>query len=404
MEICRKEHCTGCGMCMNICAKNAVTMQADVEGFLHPVVDEMLCVSCGLCQSRCPQNTSVSRFSGNYYAVVAKDDMLRENSSSGGVFSLLARRVLARDGVVFGVAFDENWRVIHIAAEDETDLSRLRGSKYVQSEIGLTYRDAKAALDNGRRVLFTGTPCQIAGLRAYLKKEYDNLLTIDVVCHGAPSPMIFREWLDYEVAHHGDIADIAFRKKAPGWKSFCAQVTHQNGDVTKCMLREGYMRGFLDDLYLRDSCYTCPYASAERVADISLGDYWHYQESGPEHIEDDDRGVSLVIVNTEKGNAAFRAIKRQIALGKRSYEDALRGNPVLDHPAKRPEKREAFWRDHETMSWGELCEAYFPPVVDRDDPIKAVDREYYAQPFVKRHRRHLIHLVKLKILRILKKR
>jgi len=404
MEICRKDQCTGCGMCVNICAKDAITMQADEQGFWHPVVDETRCVSCGLCQSRCPQNTPVSRFQGEYYAALAKDDALREKSSSGGVFSLLARRVIDAGGVVFGAAFDSEWRVCHDSATDEQSLSRLRGSKYVQSDIGLTFRAAKTALDNGQQVLYSGTPCQVAGLWAYLHKEYERLLTIDVVCHGAPSPMIYREWLAYETQLHGEIADVAFRQKSPGWKSFCAQVTHTNGDVTQCMLREGYMRGFLDDLYLRESCYACPYASGKRVADISLGDYWRYCESGPEHIEDDDRGISLVIVNTEKGRKAFRKIKRQIAVGKRSYEDAVRGNPVLDHPAKRPEKREMFWKDHATMSWSELCNKYFPPVVDRADPIKAVDREYYARPFVTRHRRHRIHLLKLTILRKLKKR
>lgn len=404
MEIaCTYDKCTGCMACVNICPRNAIRVKIDEKGFYYPEIDQECCVFCEKCNKVCPQQNSHVFFETiKVYAMLAKDDELRDTSSSGGVFSLLAKDFILKGGVIYGAAFDETWRVYHRSANNEEQLDFLRTSKYVQSDIGLTFREIKRALIKNQAVLFVGTPCQVDGLRCFLGEEYSNLLTVDLLCHGVPSPGVYAKWIEHETIIHGEISKISFRKKIHGWKSFRAQIQFKNGDILDCKQNEGFMAGFLKNIYLRKSCYQCPYACTTRIGDITLGDYWDYQETKPEFIEDDDRGISLVMVNTPKGVSALKNIRSKVALAPRTIEDAMRGNSVLNSPAKCSNDYNSFWNDYSTMSWKELMERYVPPTPESKDPIPPSVREYYAIPYVKRHRKHIINCIKSAIVRKIK--
>lgn len=389
IKICEADKCTGCEACRNICPMDAVCMRPDEKGFLHPQIGEN-CIHCGKCVQICPQNKApVLHKPGKVYAALARDDAIRSSSSSGGIFSLLADKVLQNGGSVFGAVVMESLTVRHIGITDTEGLERLRGSKYVQSEIDTTYQKAKEYLIMERAVLFSGTPCQIAGLYAYLGEDYENLLTVDILCHGVASPAVYQKFLDAEAKSIGsEITGIFFRKKIPGWKKNFLVLNSAAGQTRKFSMNESYLSGFLKDLYLRDSCYQCPYACTGRSGDITLGDYWGYRETGPEYIEDDDLGISFVMTNTEKGRAIFQEIQPEIAVAKRSVEDASRGNPILTRANEKPNESEAFWKDFNSMQWSELCSHYFPGVDGGKDIFSPERREYYKQPFNNRHPEH----------------
>lgn len=395
MEICAKEQCTGCSACENICPVVAISMVADHQGFLRPAIDPHKCVSCHKCERICPQNDTANiGTQGRVLAALARNDTVREESSSGGIFSLLAQQVLKKGGVVFGAAYGEDLTVKHIAVTDITNLSKLRGSKYVQSKVGYAYQEAKQYLDTGKSVLYSGTPCQIAGLKAYLGKEYTNLLTIDILCHGVPSPAVFRMHAEaLQKQCQQKIVDIRFRSKRPGWKNFSTQLVFADGQC-KSLSSDPYMDGFLKNIYLRESCYQCVYASPKRVGDITLGDFWGYQESAPQYIMDDDRGITLVMVNTKIGKKAFNGIRGQIASAPRTMEDACKGNPILSHPSAASQQKDSFWKRYPSSTWEQLCEDFSLGKNTIRDYISAEDRAYFAQPFDKRHPIHVLRRYK----------
>lgn len=405
MLICDPIKCTGCSSCVAICAKNAISMVPDDHGFPHPVINHSICTSCGFCQRTCPQNQAMPLSEKqSVFAGLSFDDELREASSSGGIFSELANSVLRKEGLVFGATYDEDLNVHHIGISSVADLHRLRGSKYVQSCIGTTYMEAKVALLQGKQVLFSGTPCQIAGLYAFLGKKYCNLLTVDILCHGVPSPTVFRTFLSsLQKQFNSPIVNISFRSKIPGWKNYTTQIVLQDG-TKKQLPFNSFMTGFLSNIYLRESCYQCRYATTNRVGDITLGDYWSYQESAPEHIENDDRGISLIICSTDKGHAALANLHRKLSLANRTLSDAKRGNAILDHPSKKSISTDSFWDDFPTTPWDILVDKYFPSHSSSKDYISPEDRKYYAIPYRKRHRRHLIHCCKIKMLNKLRRK
>lgn len=306
IEIKNKKDCCGCHACVSVCAHHAITMQADAEGFLYPVVDKGTCTDCGLCEQVCPVIHQASPTQPlQVYAARSYDEDLRCQSSSGGIFTLLAEAVIREGGVVFGAKFDEEWNVIHAWTETADGLAAFRGSKYVQSTIGNTYREVKEFLQQGRKVLFTGTPCQIAGLKRYLRKDYDNLLAVDIICHGVPSPLVWQRYLD-EMRAQGEITDISFRDKANGWAQYGFRLCYApSGGEEKVFLQpflqNTYMRGFLADLYLRPSCHDCPSRSGKSGSDITLGDFWGIEVQHPEM--DDKAGTSVLIVKSDKGAA-----------------------------------------------------------------------------------------------------
>ena len=387
MRICNTEKCTGCSACFNTCTHQAITLVENQQGFLYPIVDVVKCIKCNHCKTVCPANYQT--LPNNYlhvYAALVKDDDERSKSTSGGIFACLAQKVIKAGGYVYGVIVDEHLVVRHVEAHSTEVFEQQRHSKYVQSNIGLTYQQARKRLNNGEQVLFSGTPCQIAGLRNYLKKDYPNLLTVDILCHGVPSPGMFRKYINSEEEISGNkMQKILFRSKVIGWKkSFCVRIFDNGAEAD---WGDTFVPGFLKNYYLRESCYSCEYTTEKRQGDITLGDYWGYQESAPEYIEDDDKGISLVIINTEKGLNAFKNIHKEIAFATRTMDDAKRGNAVLYKPCDKPDNYSAFWNDVESMNWKKLAEKYIQPQ-DKTDWMSKELREYYDIPFIRRHRRH----------------
>ena len=381
---------------------DAIRLIESEEGFLYPEIDESKCVDCKLCVKTCPVNCATDANSYKaVYAALDKSDEDRAKSTSGGIFALLAKHIIKQGGYVYGAALDNDLVVRHVETHTFECLDRLRKSKYVQSEIGYCYRQAKQRLSNGYQVLFSGTPCQIAGLRNYLKKDYPNLLTIDILCHGVPSPEMFRKYIrSEEQLALSPLVNIQFRTKKIGWKENVTVREFASGQVADWA--DTFVPGFLSDYFLRESCYTCPYATEKRQGDITLGDYWGYKETPPEFIEDDDKGISLVIINSEKGKNAFRSIRREIAFAKRTMDDAKRGNPVLYKPSNKPDDYREFWKDVNQLGWDGLKGKYFIEQ-DSSDWMSKERREYYNQPFITRHKKHKLKCQKRKIRERLKR-
>lgn len=336
VELADKSCCSGCAACHDICPKGAISMVADAEGFLYPQINRSLCVECGLCARVCPSlNRDLPRTPLAVYAARAKDNELRLKSSSGGVFSLLARQVLARGGVVYGAGFDHaDWHVMHKSAENENELEDLRGSKYVQSDVQGIYAAVKDQLLAGREVMFSGTPCQVAGLRRYLnvlKVDVSKLLLVDVVCHAVPSPLAWRKYLDERLAKSGPgaiIRRIAFRHKNCGWKRFALSLRFVNDKEYCCDLHtDPFLRGFLNELYNRPSCHNCQCRELRSGSDLTIADFWSVDKYHPEM--DDDRGTSLVLVNTDVGAALVGEISSQLTVVKSDFADAIKVNPAI---------------------------------------------------------------------------
>ena len=366
IEIADKEKCTGCGACVQRCPKSCLVLREDAEGFLYPEADASRCVDCGLCEKVCPVlHPGEAREPLMAYAAVNGDEAVRRSSSSGGVFTALALETIARGGVVFGARFDERWEVVHGWTETAEGLGAFRGSKYVQSRTGESYKDVESFLRQGREVLFSGTPCQVAGLRRYLRREYAGLLTVDFICHGVPSPGVWRSYLKEEVARQCDgkntvspvpisgrdalVEGVSFRNKARGWKKFSFSLSlslpggqGRKNSVFLCELltRNAYLRGFLADLYLRPSCHACPAKGLRSGSDVTVADYWGVGSVHPEL--DDDGGVSVVLVNTARGRELVGGLKN-VRLVETRYAVVLRFNPALERSARVPKGRDRFF-------------------------------------------------------------
>ena len=344
-----KAECTGCGACMSICPKGAISMQTDAEGFSYPAVDPALCVSCDLCEKRCPVGAAHEAHSVQAFGAQHRDAAVRGASSSGGVFTALARRMVSQGGVVFGAAFDDRLHVEHIGAMDESEIAGMRGSKYVQSDAADAIANAAALLARGIPVLFTGTPCQIDGLLARVRgKDREKLLTVDFVCHGVPSPGVFASYIEsLERAHGQRVTAYAFRVKRLGWKNFSAVATLADGtQLSGTQTDEPFLYGFLQNLYLRPSCTQCTaLRGAQHRADLTLADLWGAQDVCPER--DDDTGLSLVMVNTQKGRQALREVERELTVFPMRTDALLRYNPSIEHTAKAHPKRARFFRMYE---------------------------------------------------------
>lgn len=348
-----KKNCCACGACVQICPKQAISFEPDESWFLYPAVDEKRCVHCGLCEKVCcfrkelPQPTRLA-----VYAAAA-ENIEREHSASGGVFAGLAAKVIDGGGVVFGSAmqYDGNQITVrHRAARTREELIRLQGSKYVQSAIGDCYRSARDSLEKGETVLFSGTPCQIAGLYSFLRKDYSKLYTIDIVCHGVPSEKFFQDYLTFEEQKTGKkVTDFRFRDKSKGWKLFgkMTAVDGQNKQSERFFEPEesSYYQLFLNGYTYRENCYSCPYAGGYRPGDLTIGDFWGIEVVQPELLKqnggplDEEKGISCLIVNTDRGMMLLKSAP-EIRLYESSFEKAKKYNGQLREPSKLKPERE----------------------------------------------------------------
>lgn len=341
LEIVEKSKCCGCHACYNICPQKAILMKEDELGFRYPVIDKEKCVNCGLCKRICPiLNKKTINNQPIAYACINKNEEIRKDSSSGGVFTLIAEKILELNGAVFGAEFDEDFNVIHSYVKNKEELYKLRKSKYVQSNINDSYKIAQKFLNEGRYVLFTGTPCQIEGLYSYLQKDYKKLYTQDIICHGVPAPAIWEKYKENIEKQKGiKIVDMNFRDKSNGWISYFLKYTDTtNKKHYELSSKSKYMKLFLKDYILRESCYDCAFKNKNRKSDITLADFWGIQSINKEMF--DDKGTSLVIVNSEKGNELFSLIKKDIKYIKTNLEEAIRYNPSMIKSAQRPADRE----------------------------------------------------------------
>ena len=359
IEIKDKTRCMGCHACYNRCPVQAIEMVEDEKGFKYPQVNKEKCINCGLCERVCPiLNQRKVENTPKAYAVKNKNEEVREKSSSGGMFSLLAEKVLQDGGVVFGVAFDENWQLKHIYVENIEDLQIFRGSKYLQSIVGETYSKLKDFLIEGRKVMYTGTPCQIEGLKSYLGKEYENLFTQDIICHGVPSPKVHERYLKYlrDKYKTKNIKNIIHRTKINGWKNWCVNIKFDNSEYIKAHEQDPYMQAFLRNTSLRESCYNCQFKKKHRISDITLADFWGIENIAPEM--DDDRGTSLVIINSEKGKKIFEQIKDKINYKQVDFEEAIQYNPSMTTSVKPDPNRKKFFENLDKMPFDELVKKY----------------------------------------------
>lgn len=379
IKIYRREDCCGCGACEQVCPRDCISLIPDKEGYWYPQVDEKKCIECHLCEKTCPVlNPEGERVPLNVYAAINKDDGIRANSASGGIFTIVAENVIERGGVVFGVKFDEDWNAVFDYTETKEGLAAFRRSKYVQAWLGDTYKKVCEFLQSNRLVLFVGTPCQVAGLRRFLKKEYENLLLMDLLCEGVPSPKVWKMYLEEELALQGEIntvlphpisekdfhvKDISFRNKSLGWKKFSFALTlakataagEENSVLPSYINRESaYMQAMFQYLDLRPICYECPFKSCKSHSDITIADYWGITVLHPEM--DDDKGTSMVYINTEKGRTFYDAEKTYYL--ETSYEEAFPYNNVVTSSKLHPYRERFFSKIDETSSIIDLLNRY----------------------------------------------
>lgn len=347
-NLANKSQCTGCTACASICPQQCIQMRKNAEGFLYPVIkDNATCISCGACARICPilNNNQRNMEKTKAYAALSKDDGLRIDSSSGGVFSELAKLVLQADGIVYGGSYDKDFKVIHIGIENVELLGKLRRAKYSQSDLSSCFQIIKKQLDAGRQVLFSGTPCQVGGLKSFLKKDYDNLFCIDFVCHGVPSPLVWKKYVKYrakiDIDNNNPPENINLRNKESGWSnySYSVEFSYSKGKRYLCKNSEDlFMKLFINNYILRRSCSACQFKGYSRVSDITLGDFWGIWDINSEM--DDNRGTSLVLTHSVKGEELLRAASGNIKNSQVTLEQTSMMNPSLLQSAAMPPSRD----------------------------------------------------------------
>jgi len=349
------ELCNGCHACYSLCPKKAIKMVVNTEGFLFPQINNELCIECGLCEKRCPVLNPITKESEQTeaYAIINNDEEIRLQSSSGGVFSAIAQDVIKQNGIVFGAKFDNDFNVVHGFTDSIGGLSDFRGSKYVQSDIGDSYKSCKNFLDEGRQVLFSGTPCQIAGLQSFLGKNYDNLLLVDIICHGVPSPLLWTEYKKtLEKKFASRIVKTAFRRKDYGWKQYSLAVTFGNAsEYCNTLRQDSYLKLFLKDVCLRESCYNCKYKTEKRIADITIADFWGVQNEYPEL--DDDKGTSFVITHSDKGKFSIEKMV-DCTIKAIPIENGVKYNPSYVRSVLKSRKRSSFFKELNMLAEGNI--------------------------------------------------
>ena len=359
-----KENCCGCTACVQACPQQCIKMVYDEEGFIYPEIDNAICIQCGICKNVCPFN-KIDIITDEPIALAAfcKDNRIRYNSSSGGIFSILAQYIIKQNGVVFGAMFDSDTKKVkHKCVNTIEGIELFRGSKYIQSELNDSYKEAEKYLLNGEKVLFSGTSCQVAGLKSYLRKDYSNLICVEVICHGVPSLKLWNLYVDYiEKKNNKEFENIKFRSKKYSWENFGTNLTF-NGkkDIFQFSFENPFFRLFNSNLCLRPSCYRCKVKGKNTKADISLGDFWHIDEVYPNL--DDGKGISLVLLCTKKGKLLFDSISDDIKAftDKIDYNIACKCNQAIVNSMDESNRRSDFFNDLETMNFECLEKIYSP--------------------------------------------
>lgn len=352
-----KSKCCACTACKNICPKQAIEMISDEKGFLYPKINDSKCIKCGLCEKVCFYNTGYKILDDHLdkietYAVKHKDLQIRMASQSGGAFTVFSDEILKRNGVIYGVGFDKALKVCYKRAITKEERNEFRGSKYVQSELNDIFKQIKKDLEDDKWVLFSGTPCYVAGLVKYLsKKKYEKLLLLDIICHGVPSPKLYKEYLIYlESCYNGKINNFNFRDKNFGWKTHIESFIINNKKYSSTM----YTTLFYSHLALRESCHNCQFTNLNRPSDITIADCWGVQQNKPEI--DDNKGVSLVIINTKKGKSIYENILVNLNYYGININEYIQ--PQLKEPSKKNKKREIFWNDYNKKGFEYVVKKY----------------------------------------------
>ena len=374
--------CTGCMLCYNVCASDAIKMVPNGNGFYYPQIQAEKCVNCGACMRYCPVNEDMSHDSVDSYvgeshnpdmtthqvkAAWSKDKRIRKNSSSGGLFSIMAEAVLSKGGVVCASKFTDDFHRVHFDVCDSKDgLYSFCGSKYVQSSPNYIYRRVKQILLDGRWVMFVGTGCQVAALKKYVGLEYDNLICVDLVCHGVPSPKVWADYLDYLLCQHNaeKAQFVSFRTKKPSWKEYSLRVDFSNGSsYCKMKTQDPYMIAFAKDIMLRPSCSECRYACLNREGDVTLSDFWAYR-SFEYKTRNTEKGISCCIINSSKGRRLFEEISDRVITVDKEMKEAISGNKSLIKPWANNKNSDKFWQAYERIGINalfEFCESYNNP-------------------------------------------
>lgn len=363
-KLCSTELCTGCGACAAKCPVACIQMEPDAEGFLQPVVDYAKCISCNRCQKACPilNKTVPDSEETIAYAAINKDEPVRLHSTSGGVFSLLCRWVLDREGVIFGAVYDKDFQVIHCQVDCSEDLYKLRGAKYAQSNLGDTFLRVKSNLADGRYVLFSGTPCQVGGLVSYLGKDYERLILVDLICHGVPSPKVWQHYIDYRKKQDADGLNpvyINLRSKETGWPGYSIRFEYPDGKFYSAPnSQDPYLRGFVGNLYLRSSCHHCQFKGISRQSDFTLGDYWGVWGQLPEYH--DEKGTSLVLLHSQKAHSIWNDLPTDLRFCEVDGIRALKGNPSALAASAYSQARPLFFRRYQTEDFSALVRELYP--------------------------------------------
>ncbi len=374
-----KDDCSGCSACADVCPVRAITMQADEEGFLYPVIDGNKCIHCGKCDKICgfvpKKSAEVGYELPKTYGIKHKDEFTRLTSRSGAAFIAFSDYILDQGGVIYGAAMQEDFSVCHIRAESRVSRDLMKGAKYVQSDVTRIYPQVAQDLTSGRTVLFSGTPCQVSGLYAMLdaqKVSKENLICCDLVCHGTPSPAIWKDYITYiEKKYSTSVLKADFRDKSFGWDSHCESFVLKNG---KKIVSRDYTDLFYDHIMMRPSCHNCHFANVNRVADITLADFWGIEKNDASF--NDNKGVSLVLISSSKGAELLEKVKGQLHCFECDIKNCIQ--PTLTKPTLASGRRNQFWNDYTQMDFAAFLKKYTKPLTSLGRTKRSIKQLLYA--------------------------
>ncbi|SHF44699.1 Coenzyme F420-reducing hydrogenase, beta subunit [Bacteroides faecichinchillae] len=361
-------NCCGCEACLNICPTNAIKMDADLEGFLYPSVDNCKCIDCGICLEACKDSIPFNNELQNIYSYYSVNEDVRSRSSSGGAFSMIAEIILNKGGVVYGAGFNSDYtELIHVKVTTFDELDNIRRSKFIQSRKSDIYTDVQQKLDSGVIVLFTGTPCEVGGLKTYLQKDYDSLYTCDLICGCVSSPKVYKKYIDeMKQNFKSEVVFVNFKDKRNGWRNKAISINFSNGEeYYNSILDDYYVVSFHSRFNIRPSCFNCKYRSLLRISDFTLGDFWGIENI--DKTQDDNKGVSFVLVNTRKGtdllakNEDLHFLKLDLEEYSIKYNSRIDKNPELEDWSM----RKAFYKDLENSSFSVVAEKYLREIKEK---------------------------------------